>query len=242
MNSFGLVQSPSGLGLFAVNSAGDVGIASSLYAANNVNANANISFGSGGTGGTLYGSNGNASITGIMSAASVTAAGALSGASLTTTGASHVGGAQTVGAGQTVTGTQTVIGNLSVSGTSSLQGAVTAGNTTATISSSGASGSVAPMYTTSGTQNSNFHTIFISGSTVGSGACGFVGGSNCYSATLPTTIEFTGLGTYACTPINQVNGTYSQILGNGPESQDGRTFILQGGASGVFVSATCSGY
>lgn len=184
----------------------------------------------------------------------ITASGSSNIPALTTTsiGATSINdsGALAVGGNASVTGTLGITGNttmttLTASGTATMAGVVASSQVKSTLPS-GALGYDTPMYFDAGSTTGSFHHVLLTGSTAAGACAGPQGGSNCYAVTIAANLAFSSLGSFACTPVNEVdnNGSnYSNIRNNNsPTTYDGRTFYLTGGASGQTVAAVCSGY
>ncbi len=175
-----------------------------------------------------------------------------SGTSMSTVGSVSIGGGTTTN-GFINNGPATITGALGVgavnsSGTVSASGGVNAGGqATSKSSSASVAGMIGPGYTqTGGAMPTNWHTVFLSGTTgAGTSSCG-TSTSYCLVVTLPANIAFSSRSTYSCDVVNQLDAGsgFTTILTNAnhPESNNGSTFYLASNNGSTPVASTCHGY
>lgn len=230
-NAVGLFRNDGG-DLLSVDNSGDLGIGGGFVAGAGISASTTISAG-----------------TNITASANLVA-----GGTLNVTGAATTGSLTTGGIGATSvndSGALAVGGNAAITGTlgaaATTVTSLTASGTVKATEASGAQGYVGPSFTGAGTTTGSFHYVLLQGTTNTGSTCGPSGSTtNCLSITLPANLAFSGLGTYACGPVNEVISASYQRLKNPineyPTSSDGRTFFLSSTNASTTVSAGCSGY
>lgn len=114
-------------------------------------------------------------------------------------------------------------------------------------SSASATSYVPPVYNTSGGAiSSNFHGVFLAGTTgSGTSSCGTTGSAHCASITLPSNIAFSGRTTYACSLTTETGAPAYSYMGtnsNFPQSNDGTHFYLVSDDASATVTSMCWGY